>query len=51
MKLAAAHPEQTWPAESTISEVLKRAGLTHQRKPRLRTPPYGKPFASVGEAN
>ena len=40
-----------WPAESTIGEVLKRAGLTHRRKPRVRTAPYGQPFASVEEAN
>jgi transposase InsO family protein len=51
LKLAAAHPGKTWPAESTIGEVLKRAGLTHKRKPRVRTPPYGKPFAAVGEPN
>jgi transposase InsO family protein len=51
VKLAAAHPEILWPAESTIGEVLKRAGLTHPRKPRVRTPPYGQPFACVDSAN
>ena len=51
VKLAAAHPKITWPADSTIGEVLKRAGLTHRRKPRVRTPPYGQPFASVDAAN
>jgi len=51
VKLAAAQPTIIWPAESTIGEVLKRAGLTHQRKPRVRTPPYGQPFASVDAAN
>jgi putative transposase len=51
IKLAAAHPHMLWPAESTIGEVLKRAGLTHRRKPRVRTPPYGQPFASVDAAN
>lgn len=51
VKLAAAHPQMAWPAESTIGEVLKRAGLTHRRKPRVRTPPYGQPFASVDAAN
>ena len=51
VKLAAAHPHIAWPAESTIGEVLKRAGLTHGRKLRVRTPPYAQPFASVGEAN
>jgi transposase InsO family protein len=51
VKLAAAHPRIVWPAESTIGEVLKRAGLTHRRKSRVRTPPYGQPFASVEAAN
>jgi putative transposase len=51
VKLAAAHPGMVWPAESTIGEVLKRAGLTHPRKPRVRTPRYGQPFASVDAAN
>jgi transposase InsO family protein len=51
VKLAAAHPEIVWPAESTMGEVLKRAGLTHRRKPRVRTPPYAQPFAAVDQAN
>lgn len=51
VKLAAAQPKIIWPAESTIGEVLKRAGLTHRRKLRVRTPPYGQPFASVDAAN
>jgi putative transposase len=51
VKLAAAHPHIQWPAESTIGEVLKRAGLTHPRKLRVRTPPYAQPFASIEAAN
>jgi putative transposase len=51
VKLAAAYPRIDWPAESTIGEVLKRAGLTHRRTPRVRTPPYGQPFASVDASN
>ena len=51
VKLAAAHPHIVWPVESTMSEVLKHAGLTHRRTPRVRTPPYGKPFASVETSN
>ena len=51
VKLAAAHPQIDWPAESTLGEVLKRAGLTHRRKPRVRTPPYAQPFASVYASN
>lgn len=51
VKLAAAHPHIVWPAESTMGEVLQRAGLTHRRKLRVRTPPYAQPFASVDAAN
>lgn len=51
VKLNTAEPEIVWPVESTIGEVLKRAGLTHRRRPRVRTPPYGQPFASVDGAN
>lgn len=51
VKLATAHPHIAWPAESTIGEVLKRAGLTHRRKLRVRTPAYVQPFASVDAAN
>jgi transposase InsO family protein len=51
IKLAAADPQIGWPAESTIAEVLKRAGLTHRRQPRVRTPPYAQPFAAIDSAN
>jgi len=51
VKLAAADPQIGWPAESTIGEVLKRAGLTHRRQPRVRTPPYAQPFAAIDSAN
>jgi transposase InsO family protein len=51
VKLSQAQPQIVWPAESTIGEILKRAGLTQRRKPRLRTPPYGQPFAAVQDAN
>ena len=51
VKLIAAHPEIVWPAESTIGEVLKCAGLTHRRQLRVRTPPYAQPFASIDAAN
>lgn len=51
VKLVAAQPKTAWPAESTIGEVLKRAGLTQRRNPRVRTPPYAQPFASTEAAN
>jgi hypothetical protein len=46
VKLAAAHRSIVRPAESTIGEGVKRAGLTHARRPRVRTPPYATPFAA-----
>ena len=51
IKLIAAHPKITWPAESTMGELLKRAGLTQRRQPRVRTPPYEQPFAAVESAD
>jgi putative transposase len=51
VKLAATHPQIVWPAASTIGELLQRAGLTHARKPRVRTPVYEQPFASIEAAN
>jgi putative transposase len=51
IKLAETQPKISWPAESTVGEVLKRAGLTRRRRPRVRTPPYGQPFADVSGPN
>lgn len=51
VKLTQEQPLVMWPAVSTMAEVLKHAGLTHRRKPRVRTPPYAQPFASVDQAN
>jgi len=51
VKLGELQPEVTWPAESTIGEVLKRAGLSRRRRPRQRTPPYEAPFAAITMAN
>ena len=42
---------QQWPAPSTIGDLLKRAGLSHPRRPRPRTPPYTQPFASAERPN
>jgi len=51
IKLVEQNPCLTVPAASTIGEVLQRAGLTHRRKRRVRTPPYAQPFAAVEGAN
>jgi len=45
------YPRQSWPAPSTIGELLKRAGLVVDRKIRARTPPYTQPFASADQPN
>lgn len=45
------HPQQPWPAPSTIGALLGRAGLAHARRLRRRTPPFTQPFAAATEAN
>jgi putative transposase len=45
------YPRQSWPAPSTMGELLKRAGLVVDRKMRARTPPYTQPFADADQAN
>ena len=44
-------PEGTWPAASTIGELLRREGLVIARKKRRRMDPYTTPFASASEPN
>ncbi|MGB9075084.1 MAG: IS481 family transposase [Terriglobales bacterium] len=43
--------EGTWPAASTIGELLRREGLVMARKKRHRMDPYTTPFASASEPN
>ena len=45
------HPQQGWPAPSTIGALLTRAGLAHARRLRRRTPPFTQPFAAVEQPN
>jgi transposase InsO family protein len=45
------HPQQHWPAASTIGELLAREGLVVPRKKRRRTPPYTEPFAQADAPN
>jgi transposase InsO family protein len=49
--LEARHPGRSWPAPSTIGELLRRAGLASHPRLRRRTPPYTQPFASSAGAN
>lgn len=43
-RLKEEHAATRWPAQSTMSEILKRHGLVKHRHPRHHTPPYTKPF-------
>lgn len=44
-------PGTTWPARSTLAEILKRHGLVVPRKRRRRTPPQEEPFGSCEGPN
>jgi putative transposase len=45
------HPEQAWPAASTMGAMLRREGLTVPRVPRRKTPVYSQPFAGADAPN
>jgi putative transposase len=49
--LRAKYSRKTWPAASTIGELLKREGLIIPRKVRRKTPAYTQPFADAKEPN
>ena len=44
-------PGRTWPATSTIGEMVRRAGLVAPRRQRRRTEPYTQPLAHAVESN
>jgi len=44
-------PQVSWPAASTMGELLRREGLAIARKKRRRVEPYTAPFASASEPN
>lgn len=44
-------PQIVWPAPSTIGEILKRQGLTAERKRRRQASPSAKPLGHVVEPN
>lgn len=44
-------PELKWPADSTVGEILKRAGLVKARKHRRRVTPYNEPFGECCAPN
>lgn len=45
------HPDISWPAISTASEILRRNGLVKHRKKRHHTPPYSEPFKGSKHPN
>jgi putative transposase len=49
--LAEADPEQRWPAHGTVSDILRREGLSEPRRPRRRPLTMDQPFAAVQAAN
>ena len=50
-RLRRLYPEQTWPAPSTIGELLKREGLVKGRRVRRTTPAYEPPLAHADGPN
>jgi transposase InsO family protein len=44
-------PDRSWPAASTMGELLRREGLVIPRKKRLRVEPYTAPFAAADAPN
>lgn len=44
-------PNESWPASSTIGELLKRHNLVKPRRCRKRTPGYSEPFGTCFGAN
>jgi transposase InsO family protein len=45
------YPDVTWPAASTMGELLRREGLVIARRKRRRTDPYTAPFAAADAPN
>lgn len=46
-----AEPAGTWPAISTVGELLKAHGLVKPRRRRCKTPPHSQPLAHACEPN
>jgi putative transposase len=44
-------PHTLWPASSTVTDILKRAGLVSSRRRRRRVEPASQPFGTVTAAN
>jgi transposase InsO family protein len=44
-------PNVTWPAASTVGQILSRAGLTNPKRKKRRTTPCSEPFSLVTAPN
>jgi transposase InsO family protein len=44
-------PQMSWPADSTVGEIFKRAGLVKQQRTRRRVAPYSEPFSDCQAPN
>jgi putative transposase len=51
LKLQRAHPSVSWPAASTIGDLLRREGLSEARRRRRPPAPVLQPFLEVRAAN
>jgi transposase InsO family protein len=51
LRLQREKPAVTWPAASTIGELLQREGLIQARARRRKTPPYTQPLAHAEAPN
>lgn len=49
--LRSAEPEGSWPAPSTVGDILNREGMVRRRKRRRHTAPWSTPFAAAVEPN
>jgi putative transposase len=50
-RLCSKQPQQRWPAESTIGELLDRCGLVRHRRAAAKAPPRHGPLAAIGGPN
>src|SRR5271169_509581 len=49
--LAREEPRADWPAASTATDILRRAGLVEARRRRRRAVPVEQPFQAIEDAN
>lgn len=50
-RLERMNPKVSWPAASTVGQILSRAGLTNPKRKKRRTTPSSQPFSVVTAPN